>query len=66
MLKNWERLHSMMGANLESQQSLREMLRSTLSILFPDETETKLKSASFELPVPFLNAFLIRVWFATK
>jgi len=66
MLKNWERVHSMMGANPESLQSLPETLRNTLSILSPDETETLLRSAGFELPVPFLHAFLIRGWYATK
>ncbi|WP_205756196.1 class I SAM-dependent methyltransferase [Labrenzia sp. 011] len=66
LLKNWERVHSMMGANPQSLQSLPDTLRNTLSIVSQDETESMLKRAGFELPVAFLQAFLIRGWYATR
>ncbi|PTW63163.1 tRNA (cmo5U34)-methyltransferase [Breoghania corrubedonensis] len=66
MLKNWERVQTLMGATPDSLQKLPEMLRDTLSVLSPSETRTLLKTAGFDLPVPFFQAFLVRGFFAKK
>jgi len=66
MLKNWERVQTLMGATPDSLQKLPEMLRDTLSVLSPSETTTLLKTTGFGLPVPFFQAFLVRGFFAKK
>ncbi len=66
MLKNWERVQALMGATPDSLQTLPDMLRDTLSVLSPDETKDRLKTAGFALPVPFFQAFLVRGFFAKK
>lgn len=66
MLKNWERVQALMGATPESLRTLEDMLRNSLSVLSPMETETVLKATGFDLPVQFFQAFLIRGWHAAK
>jgi tRNA (cmo5U34)-methyltransferase len=66
MLKNWERVQAGMGATPETLQKLSAMLRTTLSVLSPAETDALLRTSGFALPVAFFQAFLIRGVFATK
>ena len=66
MLRNWERVQTLMGATAESLQQLPDTLRNTLCVLSPTKTEALLRAAGFELPVPFFQAFLIRGFFATR
>lgn len=66
MLKNWERVQTLMGATPKSLQKLPETLRDILSVLSPTETKDLLKTTGFELPVEFFQAFMIRGFFAKK
>ncbi len=66
LLRNWGRVQSLMGATPESLEKLPEMLRNMLSVVPPAETEALMKSAGFELPVAFFQAFMIRGWHASK
>lgn len=66
MLKNWERVQTLMGATPESLQTLRDTLFNRLFVLSPMETESLLRANGFELPIQFFQAFLIRGWHAAK
>jgi len=66
MLENWERVQALMGATPQSLKDLPDTLRNALSVLSPAETEKLLKQTGFETPVAFLQAFLIRGWYATR
>lgn len=66
MLANWERVQTLMGATPDSLQKLSQTLRNALCVLPPRKTEALLRTAGFDLPVPFLQAFLIRGFYATK
>lgn len=66
MLKNWGRVHTLMGATPDALQKLHDQLRNTLCVLPPAETEALLKNAGFALPVQFFQAVMIRGWHARK
>lgn len=66
MLKNWERVQTLMGATPDSLKTLQDTLRNTLSVLSPDETETLLRNTGFDHPIQFFQAFMIRAWYAKK
>ena len=66
MLKNWDRIQSLMGATPDSLQHLSDTLRQTLSVISPTDTEVLLRAAGFALPVQFFQAFMIHGWYATK
>lgn len=62
MLKNWESVQTLMGATAASLTSLPQVLRETLTILPPSETETLLRQSGIAVPVPFFRAFMIAGW----
>lgn len=66
MLENWKSVQELMGATPESLQSLPAMLRDTLSVVSPAETENLLSAAGFALPVRFYQAFAIMGWYGKK
>lgn len=66
MLKNWERVQQLSGADSEALRTIPDTLRNTLCVLSPAETEEMLTEAGFETPVPFFQSFLIRGFHATK
>jgi tRNA (cmo5U34)-methyltransferase len=66
MLKNWEAVQILMGATPESLANLAQVLRETLSVISPTETENLLKQSSITLPVRFFQAFMISGWYGTK
>ncbi len=66
MLKNWERIQTLMGATPDSLQTLPDTLRNALCVLSPSETQAMIRSSGFKLPVLFFQAFLIHGFHATK
>ncbi|MTH79865.1 class I SAM-dependent methyltransferase [Paracoccus aestuariivivens] len=66
LLKGWERIQLRMGANEEALARLPDILRNTLAVLSPEETDGLLRSSGFDMPVAFFQAFLIRGVFAVK
>lgn len=66
MLKNWEAVQSLMGANVESLVKLPQMLREQLAIISPEETEVLLKKCGMDVPVLFFQAFMINGWYVIK
>lgn len=55
MLKNWERVQSLMGATPESLEKLPDMLRNALTVLPPSEVEDIIRASGFSLPVRFFQ-----------
>lgn len=66
MLKNWEKVQTLMGATPESLAHLPTQLRDTLTVLNPEDTVSLLKEAGFQNPVCFLRAFMIAGWHSQK
>lgn len=66
MLENWKEVQTLMGATPQSLAKLEGMMRETLGVLPPDETEALWRAAGFVLPTPFFQAFMIRGWHAVK
>lgn len=66
MLKNWEAVQALMGASPESLANLSAILRDTLSVLPPSETERLLVQSGIPLPVRFFQSFLISGWYGRK
>lgn len=66
MLKGWEQVQSMMGATPESLLKLPTILRETLTILPPTETENLLRQSGILLPVRFFQAMMICAWWGKK
>lgn len=66
MLRDWIRIQTLMGATPESLQKLPDVMRNTLGVVSPADTEVMWKEAGFELPLQFFQAFMIRGWHATK
>jgi len=66
MLKNWERVQACMGATPESLQALPAMLRETLCVLSPSETEALLRASGVDVPVRFFQSFMVSGWFGRK
>ena len=65
-LRDWERVQRLMGATPEQLRKLPEMLRDTLCVLSPGETDALLREAGFAPPVPFFQSFLLRGVHARK
>ena len=66
MLENWMQVQSLMGATPESLKALPHMLRETLCVLSPAETEAALCASGFTLPIRFFQAFMISGWYARR
>lgn len=66
MLKNWEKVQSLMGATAESLTMLPKQLREMLTVLPPVEVEALLRKAGFASPVQFFRAFMICGWYGVK
>lgn len=66
MLKNWESIQSLMGANPESIANLARVLREMLTVLSPIEVENMLRQSGIQLPVRFFQAFMICGWYGIK
>lgn len=66
MLKQWEKVQTLMGATPESIASLPKVLRDVLTVLPPSETEGIMKAGGFALPIRFFRSFMIRGWYARK
>ncbi len=66
MIEDWKQVQARMGGTPESLANLGEMMRQTLGVLTPAETEGLWRAAGFPLPIPFFQAFMIRGWHATK
>jgi len=66
MLENWRHVQELLGSTPESLQSLPTMLRETLCVLSPAETESLLRSNGFPVPVRFYQAFAIHGWYGKK
>lgn len=66
MLEDWKQVQKVMGATPDSLAKLEMMMRNTLSVLNPSETEALWRKAGFETPISFFQAFMIRGWHATR
>lgn len=66
MLKGWEAVQTLMGATPESLAALPKMLKETLSVLPPSETEDLIRQSGIALPVRFFQALMICGWFGKK
>lgn len=66
MLENWKSVQEFMGATPETLKSLPAMLRDTLGVLSPADTENLLRNVGFALPVRFYQAFAIMGWYSSK
>ncbi len=66
MLKNWERVQTLMGATPDSLQALPRMMREVLSVLSGEETEDLLRESGIAMPLRFFQAFMISGWVGRK
>lgn len=66
MLEDWKQVHTLMGATPQSLDKLGGMMRETLGVLPPSETESLWRAAGFATPIPFFQAFMIRGWHAVR
>ncbi len=66
MLENWERIQALMGATPDSLQSLPSLLRDTLTVLPPSETESLIRASGIRSPVRFFQAFMVTGWYGKK
>lgn len=66
MLKQWEKVQTLMGATPESLAGLPKTLRETLTVLSPSETEALLVASGVETPVRFFQSFMIAGWYGKK
>lgn len=66
MLKNWESVQRLMGANPESLAALPRQLRDVLTVLSPMETETIIRKSGIDLPIRFFQTFMISGWYGVK
>lgn len=66
MLENWKHIQKLMGAAPEQLESLASMLRETLPVLSPTETETLIRASGIPIPVRFYQAFMISGWYGKK
>lgn len=66
MLKNWERVQSLMGATTESLQALPTLMKEVLAVLPPSEIETLIQDSGIKIPVRFFQSFMITGWHGRK
>jgi tRNA (cmo5U34)-methyltransferase len=66
MLKDWEQVQTLMGANANSLASLPTVLRDVLAVLPPAEVESLLRQSGIAVPVRFFQAFMISGWYGKK
>ena len=66
LIKNWMATHALTGADEEKLKKIPEMIENTLGVISPKETERLLKENGFSLPIQYMQAFLIRGWYARK
>lgn len=66
MLKNWERVQMLMGATSDSLKLLPSLLKDTLTVLPPSETENLIRSSGISLPIRFFQALMISGWYGIK
>lgn len=66
MLKCWEHVQTLMGANAKSLASLPTQLREMLTVLPHAEVENLLRQSGIPVPVRFFQAFMIAGWFGQK
>lgn len=66
MIKNWQEVQRLMGANEDSLAALPKLLKENLSVLPHDEVEEILRQSGIEIPVQFFQAFMISGWFGQK
>lgn len=66
MLKNWERIQTLMGATSDSLKLLPNVLKDTLTVLPPSETESLIRASGISFPVRFFQALMINGWYGRK
>lgn len=66
MLKNWERVQDLMGANPTSLKTLPTTLKNILTVLPPAEVEKLMDTNGLNLPIRFFQAFMINGWYVLK
>lgn len=66
MLEDWKQVQTLMGATPQSLEKLGGMMRDTLGVLAPKETEALWRAAGFAMPIPFFQSFMIRGWHAVR
>lgn len=66
MLEGWAQVQTLMGATPESLTSLPKLLRETLTVLPPQETEALLKQSGIAQPLRFFQALMISAWWGRK
>lgn len=65
MLEFWREVQALMGATPDSLAALPTLLRETLTVLPPSETERLLREAGVANPIRFYQAFMIHAWAGT-
>ncbi len=66
MMKEWEKVQTLMGATPESIASLPRAFKEVLTVLPSSEVEDIIRDGGFKLPVHFFQSFMISGWFAKK
>ena len=66
MLENWTSMQALMGGNAESLAALPKVLRETLHLLSPAETESMLRQSGLTCPIRFFQALMIHGWYGVK
>lgn len=66
MLENWTSMQGLTGGNAESLASLPKILKETLSVLSPSETERIWREAGITCPIRFFQALMIHGWHGKK
>ena len=66
MIAEWKKVQELMGGTPESLANLSRVLRETLTILTPAETERLIRASGIETPLPFFHSLMIQAWFGRK
>ncbi len=66
LLKQWEKVQTLMGATPESLKALPDVLRNTLCVLPPSDVENLIREGGISLPVRFFQSFMIGGWYGKK
>lgn len=66
MLNRWGEVQKLMGATEESLAKLPLILKETLTVLPPAESENIMRMSGIKLPIQFFQAFMICAWYGKK
>lgn len=66
IIDKWKAMHGAAGATAESLAAMQKLLRETITVLPPEQTEQLLRNSGLPLPIQFFQSLLIRAWYSRK